>query len=218
MVTAKALRLLESDRRRGLRGPVQCLWRSLFAGYRPKTNGCRHMKGLFKFGVVLAGYIAAVLTAGVAVYVRQLHTQGPDADASAGMYAFGDGVLFIEVLTVVAFLPTVLALYFLRPYRLFWSALSVTALALAATGFFAASVYVMSSSGRLAGSVWDMLAAFSVLRMLGAPLLAAAFVTSGLIAPARWPRWGLIIAGGIEGAVAAFAILHWFVHLGGTQA
>ena len=83
------------------------------------------MKALVKVGVVLAGYVAAVLAASAAVAVRVANTSGPDADASAGMYAFGDGLLFIAVFSAVALFPTGLALWFLRPYRWFWVVLSV---------------------------------------------------------------------------------------------
>jgi hypothetical protein len=56
--------------------------------------------------------------------------------------------------------------------------------------------------------VW---AALAVLRMLAAPLLAAAFVVAGAITPSRAPRWSLLAAAGIEGAVAVYSVLQWFV-------
>ena len=89
------------------------------------------MDPLVKFGAVLAGYLAAALAASAAVAVRIANTNGPDAQASAGMYAFGDGLLFVAVFSVVAILPTGLALFFLRPYRWFWTVLSIAALAIA---------------------------------------------------------------------------------------
>jgi hypothetical protein len=55
------------------------------------------MSNFVKCGVVLAGYVAAVLAAAAALEVRLLDTQGPDAQASAGMYAFGDAMLFLAV-------------------------------------------------------------------------------------------------------------------------
>jgi hypothetical protein len=73
------------------------------------------MKSFVKFGVVLAGYLAAVMAASAAVAVRVANTSGPDAQASAGMCVFGDGLLFVAVFSAVAIFPTGLALYFLRP-------------------------------------------------------------------------------------------------------
>ena len=45
-----------------------------------QSSGFRHMKSLVKIGVVLAGYVAAVLLAGAALEVRLLNTQGPEAE------------------------------------------------------------------------------------------------------------------------------------------
>jgi hypothetical protein len=77
------------------------------------------MSRLVRLGVVLAGYVAAVLAACAAVDVRQLHTQGEHVQASAGMYAFGDALLFLAVFGFAALFPTGLALHFLRSLPLF---------------------------------------------------------------------------------------------------
>ena len=76
------------------------------------------MSKLTKLGVVISGYAVACLVASGAVYVNQLFTQNAAAQASGGMYAFGDLLLFIGVFGVLALLPTGLALYFLvRAFR-----------------------------------------------------------------------------------------------------
>jgi hypothetical protein len=135
------------------------------------------MKALVKIGTVLAGYVAAVLVANAAVAVRFAHTCGTDAQASPGMYAFGEGLLFIAVFGAVALVPTGLALWFLRPFRWFWVSLSITAVAIAGTAI----------------------------------PLAGAFLVAGVLAPTWASRWALVAAAGIEGAVAAYAVLQWFV-------
>jgi len=71
------------------------------------------MSGLAKLGLVIGGYVTACLVASGAVYVNQLFTQDAASQASAGMYAFGDVILFIGVFGVLALIPTGLALYFL---------------------------------------------------------------------------------------------------------
>lgn len=70
------------------------------------------MNGLMKFGIVLSGYVMACLLAYGAVYVNQLFTQDP-LQASAGMSAFGDLILFIVAFGFLALFPTGLAIYFL---------------------------------------------------------------------------------------------------------
>jgi hypothetical protein len=123
----------------------------------------------------LAGYAVAVLAANTAVAVQIAHTSGPEADASAGMFAFGDGLLFIAVFSALAILTTGLAFWFLRPDRWFWIALSKTALAIASTAVLSAVVYVVAAHLVFPReSPFAMWAAFAVLRMLLSPSLAAA--------------------------------------------
>ncbi|HXD08535.1 MAG TPA: hypothetical protein VN653_00630 [Anaerolineales bacterium] len=71
------------------------------------------MSRLAKSGLVIGGYVTACLIASAVVYLWELFTQGPIAQASSGMYAFGDLLLFIGVFGVLALIPTGLAVYFL---------------------------------------------------------------------------------------------------------
>ena len=71
------------------------------------------MSRLAKVGLVAGGYLAACLIASGVVYVWELFSQGAVAQASSGMYAFGDLLLFIGVFGVLALIPTGLAVYFL---------------------------------------------------------------------------------------------------------
>jgi hypothetical protein len=71
------------------------------------------LSGLAKLGLVIGGYAVACLIASGVVYVWELFTQGPIAQASSGMYAFGDLLLFIGIFGVLALIPTGLAVYFL---------------------------------------------------------------------------------------------------------
>jgi hypothetical protein len=170
------------------------------------------MNGYAKFGAVVVGYVAALLAAGAALEIRLLNTQGPDAQASAGMYAFGDLLLFIAVFSAAAVFPTGLALFFLRPYRWFWTTLSIAALAIAVTGALAASVCILAARLTLPReSPLMILAALAVLRTLAAPLVAATFLLSGFIAPNRPSRWSLFVAAGIEVVAAAYAVIQWFI-------
>ena len=86
-----------------------------------------------KVGLVLGGYVAAILSAFgvVLLYINQ--TNEPDRDASSGMYAFGDALLFIAVFGIVSTIPTGVALVFLRQSRKFWIAFCVVALIVACT-------------------------------------------------------------------------------------
>src|SRR5882724_11785698 len=86
-----------------------------------------------KVASVLGGYVVAFLiaSAGVAIYVAA--TNGADRQTYGAMYDFGDSLLFLAVFGVAAVVPGGAALFFLRPYRGFWRALSVAALVIATT-------------------------------------------------------------------------------------
>lgn len=161
--------------------------------------------------MVAGGYVAAFAIASAVVAVRIANTSGPDAQASSGMYAAGDALLFAAVFGVCALLPTGAALFFLRPYRRFWSVLSALGLAVAVTGVTAAILFAV---GRHAtGSSLAAWAAFSVLRILVAPLLALTFLVCTIFSPYRSPRIALLAATVMEGVVTAYGGTVWFVPL-----
>ena len=71
------------------------------------------MSWLAKLGLVIGGYVVACLVAYGAVYINDLFMDPAVLQASGGMSAFGDLILFVVVFGVLALLPTGLALYFL---------------------------------------------------------------------------------------------------------
>ena len=169
------------------------------------------MKLLTKVLLVWAGYAVAILAGCAAVYVRQLNTQGTDAQASAGMYAWGDAMLFGAVFGSVALFPTGLGLYFLRRLRVFWTILAIAALALAVTGPVCAVALELLRHVPNPPAFLQLFACFGICRAFAAPLLAPAFLLSACLAPARFPRWALLGATALEGATAAYSLVHWFI-------
>lgn len=178
-----------------------------------KTKSCLlQLNGLSvpaKTGMVLGGYVAAFVLASwvLAIYVDQ--TSGSDRDASQGMYAFGDGMLFVFVLGAASTLPTCLALLFLRRASTFWLILAIAALAVSATGVAAvAAIADPGVSVRI--GIWGALA---VPRIFVAPLLASLFALCGWLSPDAGNRRRLIAAAGIECATGIYGFVHWFVPL-----
>src|SRR5579871_4305392 len=149
------------------------------------------MKPITKVGLVLGGYVLAVLVALAVLMLYMAFTGGPDRDLYGGMYAFGDTMLFLWVFAVAATVPTGAALYFLRGYRSFWVVLAVVALAIAATAV-AALIGEFAARGAAPGSGLAMWASYGVLRILVAPLFALAFFVSGVFAPIRGARAALL--------------------------
>src|SRR5882762_1774130 len=121
-------------------GPMIAFGGSIWDDERPSSSADA-MKPFFKVGVVAIGYVVAILLASAAVAIRVATTSGPDAQASSGMHAFGDALLFVAVFGISALVPTAVALVFLRPYRQFWTLLSVVGLAVAVTGVIAAALF-----------------------------------------------------------------------------
>lgn len=150
-----------------------------------------------KVGVIAAGYAIAVVIAMLVLRVYVAATSSVDRQASSGMSAFGDSLLFLAVLGVASIPATGAALFFLRSSRAFWRVLSVASLIIACTALMALTLSFGSSSAG-AGTrlqAWGMVAP---LRILAAPLLALFFLLSGLFAPTRSARLCLLGASAIE--------------------
>jgi hypothetical protein len=165
------------------------------------------MRPLAKVSLVAGGYVGALLVALAVVAFRVVTTSGPEAQASSGMYAFGDFLLFVNVFGVLSLVPTVAVLYFLRSYRPFWTALAVVAIILAVTG--AAAAVVFAAGRHETSSALAAWTALAVLRILGAPLFAVGWLACGLMAPARGPRRALLAAVLLEAAVSAYGAFIW---------
>jgi hypothetical protein len=164
------------------------------------------MRAATNVGVVVAAYLGAVLIAFLVTAAYMAANNTPDRQASGGMSAFGDSLVFLAVFGVAAVVPHGMALFFLRPYPAFWPALSVFAFAVTATGLAALVSYVGRWEGQ-PGTLLHGLAGLDVERILVAPLCALAWFIAALMAPARAPRIGLFLATATEGVVFAVFVL-----------
>jgi hypothetical protein len=154
------------------------------------------MRPLAKVGYVALGYVAAFVAAWLVVMVYILLTNTPARQASSGMAAFGDFLLFLGLFGVASIPSTIAALVFLRPYATFWRVLSVASLVIAATGIAAALAYTVPAAP---------------LRLVVAPLFAMFFTLSGVIAPDRSDRLRLFCAVAVEIAGFAFFAFDLFI-------
>jgi hypothetical protein len=172
----------------------------------------RGSKPLLEILVVAGGYVAAGLLASAAVAIRVANTNTADAQAASGMYAFGDSFLFLAVFAVLSLVPTGAGLWFLRPHRRFWIVASTIGLGVAATGLAAAVLFGMGRHAATSSPL-GLWAAFSVLRILVAPLLALGFLVCGVLSPFRFARAACLAAAVTEAAVGAYGGFTWFVPL-----
>jgi energy-converting hydrogenase Eha subunit A len=168
------------------------------------------MKPSSKFISVVVGYAVALVTASVVVSIYVAATDGPDRQGSDGMYAFGDSILYLGIFGLASIPATGAALFFLRPYRLFWRIASICALAVAAIGVASLAVNLFYRNEGTA-SVLGIWSALTPLRFLLTPLFAIAFGLSFLFAPARSFRIAFFCATAVETVVfiwvAAFMVI-----------
>ena len=66
------------------------------------------MKPAAKVTLILGGYVLAILVAFAVVSIYVAATSGPERQASSGMYAFGDSLLFLAVFGFAATLINLL--------------------------------------------------------------------------------------------------------------
>lgn len=166
---------------------------------------------LAKLGFIALGYVAAFVIASAVVAARIAATSGPDAQAASGMYAAGDAMLFVGVFSICALVPTGGLLFMLRPYRPFWNVLAGLVVIAAVTGLAAVVLFAIGRHAEV--SSLATLGAFSVLRILVAPLFAIGFLLFAVFCPYRSPRLAFLAGSAAELVASAYGGLVWFVPL-----
>jgi hypothetical protein len=177
------------------------------------SDRIRALPALAKVGIVVGGYVAAILFAVCVVSIYISQTSGPDRQSYAAMFDFGDSLLFLAVFGVVSTIPTGLALVFLRQSRAFWVACSVTALAIASTALAAVAVTLLTTQTVALSASLNAWAGLAFPRIFVSPFLAASFGLSALVAPEARFRWFLFGAAGTEGVASVYGFFHWFAPL-----
>ncbi len=158
-----------------------------------------------KTACVALGYLLALALACAAEYIRYLFTQGPAAQAAGGMYAGGDFFLFLGVLGFMSIFPTLLGLYFLRPFGKFWVFFAYGSLLLAFTGPLAEAALKAQQVFQLGQAGWLFwLNPLGIMRILATTVLAPGFALMALVAPQKGPRLILLVSAGIEAALFLF--------------
>jgi hypothetical protein len=158
------------------------------------------MKKSAKVGIVAAGYILACVAAFAVSYIYDLSTRGTDVQASQGMFAFGQSILFLVVFGVLALIPTVLAFFFLRSSGIFWNGFAVLSLFYSIIGLVVVITNALINRNllQIADSSSAVISLFGVLGAFGAPIFIVCFLILAVIAPSRRPRLLLLASAGLE--------------------
>lgn len=168
------------------------------------------MSGWARAGVVCAGYLLAIMAAGVAGYLYDIRVSTLPYDTSGGMYAGGQLLTVLAAFLAVALVPTLVGLWFLRGNRKLWQAIALASLAFAATGALAV-VLVLVSPDTPRHPALVLLSLFGLAQLLGVPLWTVGFVLFAALAPSRPTRRLLVAAVGIELVIGVCAAFHWFL-------
>ena len=158
-----------------------------------------------RVGLVLGGYLAALVAAVVTTWLHAQLLTAPDHDGSSGMAAFGDMLLFLAVAALASVPPTVLALWYLRSVQWFWWVVGAVSAAFAATAFPALISHFDAQSLPPGHPLASMSAVWS-LRLVLAPLPAFANALAALMAPG-WRFRALFLGTMAVEALAFFGLL-----------
>lgn len=169
-------------------------------------------KRFVKIGIVIAGYVFAVVGASVALYVRLLFTDTAAAQAASGMYAFGDDMLFGGMLGLLSLIPTLLAFYFLRPLEKLWRWFAAACLVFALMGILLTLIgMVINGSGAYHDPIWAVVSFLGLLHIFGVPLFFAGFVVLAVIAPMGGSRRLMLFAAAAEMFTGLYTLVMLFV-------
>jgi hypothetical protein len=168
------------------------------------------MSRLAKVAVVLAGYALAIAAGVVAAKIYDARVSALPYDTSGGMYAGGEMMSSLAAFLVVALVPTLLALWFLRNNHGFWNAVAILSLAFALVGLLAVLMPLVFRSADGHVSIM-LLQLVGLSQLLGMPLWILSFALFAFLAPTLRARRKLLVAVGIEAVIGVCAAVHWLL-------
>jgi len=154
---------------------------------------------------IILGFAASIVVAASVVWLRALVFPLPQVEASGGMAAFGDFLLFGGVFSLFAIIPTIRLLRTLEGCPSFWKTWSSIAMLITATGLIAGIAYLAPSNTH--SQQLQMINVLSPLRLLGAVPLAIGFILSALHTPQSTTKKIFLGCAGMEVVTVAAAFL-----------
>jgi hypothetical protein len=159
-------------------------------------------------GTVAAGYAAAFVAAVVAGAAYDASVALLPYDTSGGMYAGGELLTALAAFCVVALIPTLAMLWFLRTHHGWWKAIALASLAFAIVGLGAVLRPLLHRAAPTSAAA-ALLELTTLAQLLGAPLWAVAFASFALLAPTRGTRRMLLAAVTLELVIGVCALVHF---------
>jgi hypothetical protein len=160
-----------------------------------------------QIGTVIGGYAAAFVAAVAAAGAYDAAVSLLPYDTSGGMYAGGELVTALGTFCVVALVPTLAMLWFLRSHHGWWKAMALAVLAFAAVGLVAV-LRPLANRVPPTSVASTALELTTLAQLLGAPLWTVAFASFALLAPTRGTRRMLLAAVTLELLIGVCALVH----------
>jgi hypothetical protein len=163
-----------------------------------------------KVGIVLAGYVLAFIASVASVAIYDRHFTAADNQTMGGMIAGAELMYGTGIFLLVALVPTLLALWFVRKSRPVWSWFTGFGLAFAILGL-AAVLSTLAIREPPRAPLIMLASVFGVAQMLGSPIWIGGFALFAWLAPARDLRRRMLFATAIEIAVGVCAFGHFLM-------
>jgi hypothetical protein len=163
-----------------------------------------------KVGIVVGGYVAAIVAGIAAGWFYDWRVSKLPYDTSGGMYAAGETLQSLAAFLVVALVPTLLGLWFIRAHTGFWKQVANASLVFAVAGLIAVLTPLVTHA-QTSNVALMLVELFALAQLLGVPLWSGAFALFTLLAPTHEIRRRMVLALGVELVIGVFAAIHWVV-------
>ncbi len=170
------------------------------------------MKTWMKFALVIGGYVLAFVAGGLAEWSNDVRVAKLPYDTSGGMYAGGAMMAWLGAFLLVATVPTLLAMWFVRRHEGVWRAVATGILVFAGAGLLAVLMPLVIH-GKPTFVPLLLFSLLGLVQLLGVPLWLGGCVVLAYFAPTPRVRRLLVAAAGLEVVIAVCAYIHWNVPL-----
>jgi hypothetical protein len=164
-----------------------------------------------QLGLAALGYAGVLVVAAALLFGRHLQELKYPAEASGGMWAFGDALLYIFI-ACLFMVPTVFLIWITARYEAFYTAYTKFLLGFSLSAPVCLSVLYLGEN-----HVGENLITISLYRLMGLPFILAGMGISRLVArfdrAKRFVSYALLI----EGLTLAIAVALLIHALGGPQ-
>jgi len=164
-----------------------------------------------KVGLVLGGYLLALVAGVVATWLYDLRFSPADQQASGGMIAFGELMFGGGVFAAVSAVPTALALWFVRRHRGTWEWFTIGSIVFALVGALGVLALLTATLETAGTPVIAWMSVLGIAQVFGAPIWIGGFALFAFLAPERDLRRRMLVATAIEVAIGVAGFVHFWV-------